>query len=72
MLPEPSNNYITNILHFSVDVGTNEPNVTAVLPGTRGAAGAYAAGVPRVEGKHEPFVRRLLDPSVVQVTLRPS
>ena len=30
-----------------------------MLPGTRGAAGAYAAGVPRVEGKHEPIVRRL-------------
>ena len=27
-----------------------------MLPGTRGAAGAYAAGVPRVEGKHEPLV----------------
>ena len=33
-------------------------NVTAVLPGTRGAAGAYAAAAPRVEGKHEPIVRR--------------
>jgi hypothetical protein len=31
-------------------------NVTAVLPGSRGAAGAYAAGVPRVEGKQIPIV----------------
>jgi hypothetical protein len=28
-----------------------------VLPATRGAARAYAGGVPRVEGKHEPIVR---------------
>jgi len=33
--------------------------VTAVLPGTRGAAGADAAATPRVNGKHEPFVRHL-------------
>ena len=33
-----------------------QANDTAVLPGTRGAPGAYAAGVPRVTVTLEPFV----------------